>query len=475
MSAMTLTRSILPPLVLAWAVALPAPAQGPDPVVRARLDAYVAALSSGSAAAFEAMAQEHFAPALLARRSAQDRRELVERVHADFGALSVERELAREGATFELTVRGAKGGAARLELTLEPAAPHRITRVAIEAGEAPEGGDTTLAPAPVSGTMAPEELSKALDAYLGGLATSGRFAGVVLVARDGRPLFERGYGLANREARVAVTPATRFNLASIGKIFTKVAIGQLLAQGKLSLADTLGALLPDHPNAEARGATVAQLLDHRAGIADFFGPAFAQAPKERFRSNADYYQLVAPQPLLFAPGARRQYCNGCYVVLGAIVERLAGVPYEDYVQKQVFERAAMPGAAFLAMNDLPADAALGYTRPDGEPAGALRVNSALHGRRGSAAGGSYARAADLLAFDNALREQRLLDAERTGWLLGAPAGPGRARGALGIAGGAPGVNGALESDGTWTVVVVGNLDPPVAEQLGADLMRRLSH
>jgi CubicO group peptidase (beta-lactamase class C family) len=453
--------------------AAPAFAQRADPALRAHVEALVAALSSGSPAAFEAMAQEHFAPELLARRSADDRKALVEKVHGDFGALEIERAMGRDD-TLEVRVRGERGATARLELSFEPAPPRRITRIAIEAGDARDEEASPLPPPPVKGTMAPDELSRALDAYLGRLADSDGFAGVVLVAREGTALYERAYGLANRESKTAITPATRFNLASIGKAFTKAAIAQLIAQGKLALSDTIGSLLPEYPNAEAKGATVAQLLEHQAGIADFFGPAFAQAPKERFSSNADYYRFVASQPLLFAPGSRREYCNGCYVVLGAIIERLGGVPYEEYVAKSVFARAGMKGASFLAMNDLPADAAIGYARPRPSGTAPLEANQALHGRRGSAAGGSYARAEDLLAFDNALRENRLFDAKTTAWFLGTQTTEGRARGPLGIAGGAPGVNAILESDGVWTVVVVGNLDPPNAGRIGKALLRQLA-
>ena len=99
-------------------------------------------------------------------------------------------------------------------------------------------------------------------------------------------------------------------------MFTRTAIAQLIGQNKLALTDTVGKLLPDYPNEQTRAATVEQLLTMRGGIADFFGPAFDAAPKSQFTSNADYFRLVANQPPLFAPGAREQYCNGCYIVLG---------------------------------------------------------------------------------------------------------------------------------------------------------------
>ena len=105
----------------------------------------------------------------------------------------------------------------------------------------------------------------------------------------------------------------------------------------------------------------------------------------------------------------------------------------------------------------------------------LHSNVAMHGAAGSAAGGGYATAADLLAFDSALRTGTLLDAQRTGWMLnGGPAGSGRAAGGLGVAGGAPGINAALESDGTWTIVVLANLDPPAATSVAQAIRKALS-
>jgi CubicO group peptidase (beta-lactamase class C family) len=449
-------------------------AQGPDPAVKSRLDAFVAALGSGDADRYEAMAKEAFAPEFLAKRTAADRRQFVQRVHGDFGALTVQRVLRNPEGMLTLHVRGATGLEGRIEMRIEDAPPHRITSLGIEVGDRDEPSDGPLPPA-IRGSMPTDELTRVLDEYVGRLAAADSFAGVVLVAKDGTPVFEKAYGLADRDRQTPNTTTTRFNLGSINKSFTKAAIARLMSEGALTLDDTIGKLLPDYPNADARSATVAQLLEHRAGIVDFFGPAFNEAPKSRFRSNADYYAFVAPQPLLFAPGSRRQYCNGCYIVLGAIIERLSGMKYEDYVGKYVFAPAGMTGAGYFQSDRLPPDTAHGYTRRGGAADTSLRDNASMHGMAGSGAGGGYASARDLLAFDNALRGQRLLDAAKTAWMLGvAAATPGRSDGGLGVAGGAPGVNAILESGRTWTVVVVGNLDPPTAERLGLAINRQLT-
>lgn len=462
--------------VMGLAAATPAAGQpgasGPGAVARAFFDA----LATGNPERFEAMAGEQFAPGLMARRTPDDRKRLIERIIADFGQLTLDGIRKTGDDRITLVVRGSTGLEGRIELTLETAPPYRITMLGVEVGES-EAGPALPPPPPITASMAPVDLAKALDAYLSARAAAGEFAGVVAVAKSGRTIFEAAYGLADRDQQVAVTPATRFNVASIGKAFTKTAIGQLVARGRLSLTDTIGKLLPDYPNPKAHAATVDQLLNHQAGIANIFGPAFDAAPKDRFTSNAAYFAFVAPQPLTFDPGTGRQYCNGCYIVLGEIIARASGQPYEAYIADHVFGPAGMTGAGYFRADRLPAGVALGYSRqlPGGAP-GSLQNASRAHGVAGSAAGGVYASAADLLAFDAALRGGKLLDPAMTAWFLGAaPAEPGaRAPGGIGIAGGAPGTNALLESDEAWAVAVVGNLDPPASTGVGLAIKRQLS-
>lgn len=319
--------------------------------------------------------------------------------------------------------------------------------------------------------MADTPLSVALSGYFAGLAAADDFAGVVLVAKNGQPIFENAYGTADRERSVPMGAGQRFNIASIGKAFTKTAIGQLLQSGTLKTTDTIGAILPDYPNPDAKPATIEQLLRFQVGIADFFGDTFARTPKDRFQSNHDYFTFVAPQPLTFKPGEKTEYCNGCYVVLGEIIAKVTGVPYERYIEEHVFAPARMKTAGFLAFGD--PDVAPGYTRKSPDQPGTSAVG--LHGHHGSAAGGAYATVGDLLAFDNAIRTRVLLDAKMTAWFFDNPADESRARATdeYGIAGGAPGANASVESNGVWTIVALGNLDPPNAVRVGEALARAL--
>jgi CubicO group peptidase (beta-lactamase class C family) len=234
------------------------------------------------------------------------------------------------------------------------------------------------------------------------------FSGVALVARHGAPVFSKAYGLADRERQVANTTGTRFNIGSINKAFTPIAVDQIVGQGMLSRADTLGAFFPSYPQAMSRAATVEQLLTHRGGLADGFGPQFDAASKHDFAADADYFTFIARLPPVFAPGAREQYCRGCYIAPGAIVEKVAGMKYERYGAEKVFVRAGMASTGFPRSDQPAPDIAVGYTRRGPRTSGAagaplLVSNVAMHGVAGSAAGGGYSTALDLPAFVNAAK------------------------------------------------------------------------
>jgi CubicO group peptidase (beta-lactamase class C family) len=431
--------------------------QGPTPEMRARITGFARALTSfdpKSPETLDKLREEAFTADFKKRLSVEQLRRMVARMREDFGPFKIGDIRRRDPEAVILMVDGEKDQG-RIVLGVEPSAPHLITSIAVDIGS-----DEAEGPVPeVNGRMTPAELSAAIDAFFAERAARDEFSGVVLIAKDGVPVVEKAYGFARREEKRPNTPATRFNIGSINKAFTQTAIRQLIAKGKIALTDTIGRIFPDYPNKEAHGATVDQLLNHTGGIANIFGPAFEAARKDRFRSNADYFRFIAPMPLTFPPGTSRRYCNGCYIVLGAMIEKVSGTTYEDYIARNIFEPAGMRTAGWF--DDTAADVAMGYIREGG----VLRPNRDTRGARGSAAGGGYATAADLLAFDQALRTGRLLDRktiEGTG-----------AQGGIGIAGGAPGLNAVLESAGDWTVVVVSNFDPPSAERVGPAIARRL--
>jgi CubicO group peptidase (beta-lactamase class C family) len=297
-------------------------------------------------------------------------------------------------------------------------------------------------------------LTKTLDS----LAALNEFSGVALVAKGGAPIFERAYGMADREARRANDLETAFNLGSINKFFTQLAIRQLRLAGKLDLDSTLARAWPDYPNAAvARRVTIRQLLEHRSGIGGNIFGAPAGGKRGDVRRLADYLPLFVNEPLQFEPGSRQQYSNAGYIVLGLLIERLSGESYYDYVRRHIYEPAGLTRTGHWAVDSLPPNTAIGYTsrRPDAETpsSGPAVRNTELLPGRGSSAGGGYSTAHDLLRLLNSLRAGNIPAA--------GPAG-------VGIAGGAPGINAVVEGDlpGGYDVIVLANLDPPAAERVG---------
>lgn len=325
----------------------------------------------------------------------------------------------------------------------------------------------TVQSPPHTSDVQPAELAHKADTYLQELSTKDEFSGVVLIAQNGIPVFNRAYGLQSKEYGVANNLDTKFNVGSIDKIFTKIAIGQLLEQGKIaSVDDKLEKYLTDYPNHEAATTvTLRQILNMQSGIGDFFGAEFRSAPKDQFRSIADYMPLFASKPLAFPPGTKRQYSNGGYIVLGSVIEKVSGQSYYDYVRDNIFKPLGMENTAFYEGDVPTANLATGYTRDRDNESAPRRNNVYTRPARGSSAGGGYSTAGDLLKFANALEAGKIRNPafeEDAPKPAGAPFASMRG---IGIAGGAPGLNAALETDlpGRYTIIVLSNYEPPSAE------------
>jgi D-alanyl-D-alanine carboxypeptidase len=325
-----------------------------------------------------------------------------------------------------------------------------------------------LAPPNISGQISQDAFVKQLQPYVRDAAARGFFSGQVLVAKNGVPIFDQAYGMASIEYGVANSPQTLFNIGSIGKLFTKVAIAQLMQQGKLSASDTVGKWLPDYPNAAAKAATIQQLVDMTSGIGDIFTPKFDQTPPGNFRSLEDYLPTFAADPLLFAPGTGNQYSNGGYLVLGLIIQKASGESYYDYMSKHIFAVAGMTSTGYPFADDVMRGRATGYSRPG--PDEPQRMTTFMEPARGSSAGGAFSTADDMLRFAIALQSGKLLDATYTKWALPSDH-------SFGVAGGTPGWNALLdmEIDRNYTVVVLANMDPPAAEDMGVDIVRWTRH
>jgi CubicO group peptidase (beta-lactamase class C family)/predicted aspartyl protease len=303
-------------------------------------------------------------------------------------------------------------------------------------------------------------------------AAEDKFSGVVLVAKDGTPLLSRAWGMADPAKGIANRPDTKFNIGSINKIFTTVAIGQLAAAGKLSLSDTISKQLPGLNVPSADKITIEQLLQHKSGLGDVFGPKFMESHAS-LRKLSDYASLFAGKPLEFEPGTSQRYSNAGFVVLGLIIEKLSGQSYYDYVRDHITKPAGMTDTASYAIDDDVPNRAIGLTKrgPDGPLAARQSNVNALPGR-GSSAGGGYSTAADMLRFSQALLADKLLPKRWTDWVFGGKLDTPAQRN-IAVAGGTPGANALLEIAPPYTVVVLSNFDPPSAEEVSREVRKAL--
>jgi CubicO group peptidase (beta-lactamase class C family) len=454
------------------------------PPMAERLLGFVEAFNSGDAEAMLSFVNDNMTVDFQQRRPDEEDRALYERLRGMIGELH-EVDLAMDGDEVMLTATTSDhGDYAELLFNIETAPPHLIQSYSVSLQK--ERPQLTLPKLDMPQGVDRQEFSDRLDRYLAGLTQQGRFSGSVLVAREGEPLFERAYGLANRDAGVPNRPDTMFDLGSITKVFTKTAVGQLLRDGKLALDDTVLDHIPDYPNREAGGKmTVAHLVDHSSGLGDIFNERYLEM-RPSLLAPRDFFPLFAGDDLSFEPGEGMQYSNAGYVLLGAIVEAASGQSYYDYIRDNIFEPAGMTRSGFVPRDGSDDGVAVGYSQNDsGDDEGELRSCTDQLPVRGCPAGSSASSAGDLLKFSRALHGGRLLGPDWTPWVYSGrapgstnpdsppPQAPGGSN--LAIGGGAPGVNTALERGGGWTVIVLANLDPPVAQDVARQVLRAARH
>jgi CubicO group peptidase (beta-lactamase class C family) len=384
-------------------------------------------------------------------------------------------------------------------LMLEEQEPYRIAGMLLKPAEAPVAaadkadeahgkGTPPLGQGADAGAPSQDDLPfstfEEMDRYLSEQADAGAFSGTVLVAKDGVPEFQKAYGYANKQHRIANGLNTKFNLGSINKFFTSAAIAQLIERGKLGLDNPIGTYLEDFPGEVADKVTIKHLLTMRSGWGDYWGNEAFTSNMARIRTVSDYIDFLKDVPLDFEPGTNMQHSNTSFEILGAIIEQVSGLDYFDYIRDNIYKPAGMLDTDSYDRDGPAEDISTGYTNmnpfdPVGE--GYQWTNTYLLSAKGSPAGGGYSTAPDMLKFDMALRNHKLLSHEYTDLIFrrweegaGQPFVPKRAFG-LSAAGGAPGVSTFFCMDMMYgyTVVVLTNYDFPCAMPVGEAIISML--
>ena len=336
--------------------------------------------------------------------------------------------------------------------------------------------------------MTEADALKAVSAHAEKLAGEDELSGALVVAKDDRVLFSHVYGLADRKRRIPNTLRTRFRIGSMNKMFTAVATLQLVEAGKVKLTAPLGTYLRDYRNRDvATKVTIHQLLTHTGGTGDIFGPDF-DAHRKELRTLVDYVKLYGKRGLEFKPGSRWAYSNYGFILLGAVIEKVTGNSYYDYVQRHIYAPAGMTRSGSLPEDQAVADRSIGYTKPAGTTA--WLPNTDMLPYRGTSAGGGYSTVEDLARFAHALLSHKLLSPESTRLLMTGKVKDGPhtkyaygfedarhadGNGWVGHGGGAPGINGDLKiyPKSGYVVAVLANMDPPAAQRISEYLDPRL--
>lgn len=255
----------------------------------------------------------------------------------------------------------------------------------------------------LSSTVSAQTIDSRFDEYMNATVKLGRFNGYVLVARDGKTIFGKGYGMANFEEDVPNTPQTKFRLASITKGFTAMAVIILQEKGKLNLQDSICKYLNGCPDVW-KPVTVRHLLNHTSGIPDYAAAPDFMRTISLHLTNDELIANFKNKPLQFAPGDNFAYSNSNYILLGQIIEKVSGRSFAVFVRENIFEPLNMRNSGYDDNSALLKHRAIGYIK---EPDGIVNARY-MDMTNAYAAGGLYSTTEDLLLWNQALDAGKLV-------------------------------------------------------------------
>lgn len=312
---------------------------------------------------------------------------------------------------------------------------------------------------------------RALDTTLKSVASDTGFSGSLWFAKNGKTLFTESYGYADKRYDVSISKKTRFDLASITKDFTGIAILQLAQNNKLLLDNTIGKYIPELPT-DKKAITIRQLLRHRSGLDEYFFSDSYENKKHSFTSMDDYLNIIAEGELLFPPGTSKAYSNSGYELLAIIIQRVSGKSYYQYISENVFKPAGMITADFEQPTLAQKNLARPYTNmsPLGPSEGFLREAVYIRPARGTASGGAIASMEDMQHYLKAIKSGTLLGDDYHAQFLNrykSSVSNNKKRSILMGAGGAPGVSTfyVIDFERKIALVMLSNIDERTPEDI----------
>ena len=261
-----------------------------------------------------------------------------------------------------------------------------------------------LSPASVRAATAPADLAAYADQLLAAAYPADQPGAAAIVVKDGQVMLRKGYGMANLELAVPVSPDMVFEIGSITKQFTAAAILLLQERGKLRLEDPLTKYLPDYPM-HGETITLEHLLTHTSGIPSYTGmPEWLPHVREDMKVE-DLIALFKDKPLEFKPGEQWRYDNSGYILLGAVIEKASGKSYEQFVEEEIFQKLGMTHSRYGHAEEVIPLRASGY----GRDAKGFRNANYLSMTQPYAAGSLMSTVDDLALWDRALAGETLLE------------------------------------------------------------------
>jgi CubicO group peptidase (beta-lactamase class C family) len=252
--------------------------------------------------------------------------------------------------------------------------------------------------------MLPQTKADKIETLLNQYHKFQEFNGSALVAEGGEIIYKNGFGMANMEWNIPNTPETKFRLGSITKQFTAMLIMQLVEDGKLKLDIPISAYIPDYPKEKGEKITIHYLLTHTSGIPNYTDlPSFGKIMRDPLKP-IDLIKTFWDLPLDFEPGARFNYSNSGYIVLGYIIEEVSGKTYEDELKEKIFEPLNMKNSGYDHAADIITNRASGYNKSGTNYYNAAYIDMSIP----YAAGSIYSTVEDLYLWDQALYANKIL-------------------------------------------------------------------
>lgn len=254
-----------------------------------------------------------------------------------------------------------------------------------------------------------QDTNAKFDEYLTTITKQGRFMGSVLVARDGKVIYSKGYGMANIEFDIPNTPQTKFRLGSITKQFTAAAILLLQERGKLSVQDPVCKYIENCPKTW-EPVTIHHLLNHTSGIpsyTDVNSPEEYRLMSLQKVTPAGFVETFKSKPPNFAVGEKYRYNNSGYFILGYLIEKLSGQSYEAFLQENIFAALKMANSGYDMHDRILKLRATGYAQQNGKTLNSDYLDMTIP----YAAGSLYSTTEDLFAWNEALFADKVISAK----------------------------------------------------------------